>query len=444
MKYRWAAAILVAGALIGAGLWAASTVQIRFRQQAVTLPDGSFLTLRKVSYGTNHVGPGTILQEILAKFPAFIRAKFPAPMVSRVTTPEPALAVWLEGPANAQFALRSLNESGGEAGFEGASIYAGAPSATRALHGIASYIFPRQLKVFRIRVYQRNPQDWSKLNRVAEFTIRNPRPIRTLPEWKPEPLPLTRTNGELAFTLEKVWTGVLNSTPVAPAGEFDDPYARLVFRISKNGQPFDQWEPKAVQLHDPQGNHASAASWNSGSEQGLETFTFRPSLWPDEPWRLQVEFARKPTAEFGPAELIRVPAIEIPARDGYTSIHFSTDVLGYIGQKIEVIGLAGPNGKVPGGNRFTSGSYSLEVKTTAFPKKLRLTLVRLKENTGKEAQAQGSGWTDTDYSFDFRFSPEAKKVDLTLAVQKTIFLDFVVKPEQFKTNGAAEKLTQMQ
>ena len=200
---------------------AAVTVFLVLKQRAgssnlLTMPDGSVLRIRAVTYGTNHVF-GSPLARLTTRLPVvrpllskIFGAK--ATVVHTTTTSDPTLVVWLErttndAPKNARsgYFETVLSDSTGFVSGPIASMSGWWSNPER----LSFRAFPRRDPVVTLNFYHHNPG--GKITRCGSLSFRNPL-YGPYPQWKPETLPATRRAGDLEVTLEKLSTGHGNNT----------------------------------------------------------------------------------------------------------------------------------------------------------------------------------------------------------------------------------------
>lgn len=141
---------------------------------------------------------------------------------------------------------------------------------------------------------------------------------------------------------------------------------------------------------------------------------------------MRVEFSRKETAEFAPEELWTIRRIKVPDSGSFTELNLKTNLNGL---EVNLIGLAGAQARLPDGNDYYRGEDRLEVNVADLPEGMHLTLVSAKSEHGAEVPRGGAGWGGGKYSFALRFlSEDAKWLDLTLALHRSRFAEYLVKP----------------
>src|ERR1022692_1360333 len=160
--------------------------------------------------------------------------------------------------------------------------------------------FPRWDKetILRVRPYRGTAVK-------GEFVLTNPAPTM-ITNWTPEPLPTTKSAGDLEVTLTKLIAGVPMPYRVggsrAPTNDPVNQCVHLDFNFRVNGQSTTNWEAWPVQTTDAAGN------WSRGLIYGypangvypanplkdeLDGYFYQPGLWPDETWKVRLEFIQR-------------------------------------------------------------------------------------------------------------------------------------------------------
>jgi hypothetical protein len=122
----------------------------------------------------------------------------------------------------------------------------------------------------------------------------------------------------------------------------------------------------------------------------------------------------------------------VPPRD---TIAASTASALRQGVRLELLGVAGA-GKVTWPDRLTpqrARTPMLRVRASSLATGQRVTL-RVVDDQGRAVVSasalDGWGYTRRDRSFDVRLPTDAKKLDLTFAVHRSRFVEFVAKPSR--------------
>ncbi len=114
--------------------------------------------------------------------------------------------------------------------------------------------FPRHEKTLRFVLQNRT-------NLESDFTMANPVPTRRPINWVAEPLPITRRDGDVAFTL----TGIkLETILTGSKGETNRrDFVMPSFEVRERGRLTEEWRALDMDLCDGSGNFASKISFQS-------------------------------------------------------------------------------------------------------------------------------------------------------------------------------------
>ena len=238
-----------------------------------TLPDGTVLTLDAVGYGRqHHYEPGRFRSAWMPLSSNPDRQTRRKPSFDLETTGD-ALTFWItrqdtnsgsylnfdwwshfeliDSHGCAFFGnLRAIRHDRDTSGsYDAVQLTPLAPTdASFVVASGAAHTFPRREKNIRLRLYNLNQQA------VAEFNLPNP-VHRTYPVWRPEPLPQTRRDRDLAVTLTEVGTSIVDYRwhhAVIPL-----PVTRLAWQAFWNETLSSGWQPAAIALYDATGNSQS-------------------------------------------------------------------------------------------------------------------------------------------------------------------------------------------
>lgn len=409
--------------------------------QVATLPDGSTLRLESVGYGKEHFRPGAWWHPLARRLPADWQRKLNVDSGPVLNTSEPSLGVWLNWEKSAtstanwwdfdEFGI--ADEHGVEAPVSRRSVHNSGSKGGIIQLGWAFTTFPRRGDTLSLRVYQRDLR--GGLQRIAAFTLPNPARGK-YPEWRPQPMPAMAKTGDLEIKFRQLLVGVGNGISVSPSGT--TPHVLMpgqasrafaLLGITQQGASAVTWRPAGVEIEDATGNKVRPSSLSSSEDYLL----MKPHLWPSEAaWKVRVEFMRNhEKAVFSTNELFVVTGLALPAADSVTELNLTTNRLGHT---VRVLGLTHGKGKI--GNRTSrmSGTgvrLEVDVSPALSPRK-RLTIVKVRDDQGREAESRGFGHSDASYSFLYNPKADAKSLDFTLAVQEVVTAEFLVKPELFK------------
>lgn len=189
-------------------------------------------------------------------------------------------------------------------------------------------VFPRRQPSFTLKFIDRHGE------LMASFTnVPNPAFVRTPSKWRPEMLPSTHRDGDLAVTLKQV---VLELDRWSANGvELRTAKVKPEFELSQNGQPTMEWEIGESLLADPGGNRVKLPA-------DQETMPI-PMLCLREPaWRLRMEFFRKPQSQFLAQDAWSLGGMTIPLSGAEVSFANQTNRLHNLNLKLLAIGGGSP------------------------------------------------------------------------------------------------------
>jgi hypothetical protein len=426
-RFVWLA--LAAGVALAVTVWWALRTPPGRR---LKLADGRVVTLAGVTYGTEHrfVQDPPLARILAPILPPAWRTKLGLNAAFHKSD-RPTLMVWVMwrgGDAN----QRELTDAAvfDDHGTEcepirsQATLYLYDPPRG-AIRGWEFTHFPRRAGMIGLRLYTRgaayNP------DRMAEFQFPNPAP-RRYPGWTASPLPITVRAGEWEFSLVKFTTGEPIPDRDKPSRGWVAPWTSAAFRVASNGQPSRAWTVASMELTDATGNTANSYRSAASNLDGQPVFGLSAALWPDEPaWRLKVEFSR--IEDFAPDELVSLKGIAAPEPDTHSLIHTQAVVQGATLAGKLLAHLAAP---VSIGN-IRAGA---ELVVSLVPVEgLRLRLVRAADDRGRELRHL-PGYADAagPHNFWLELPSDARALDLTFAVTRSRFVEFVAKPEFVLTN----------
>jgi hypothetical protein len=412
--------------------------------RSVRLPDGSTITLKSVTFGTNHCAPPHVLNRLLDQLPAPWLSRLHLVPPLRFDCAEPRICFWFatQSPPGAPTAsrfhaagrLRLVDDSGVEQREAGWLGWRGIAADTPTLHleALSPAVFPRRQRFLRLRLdgggLMTGAEATPNSRTEVELAIPNPRHA-DWPEWKPASLPASATCGDLEFTLTSLVIDLL-PTPTTPASRTArSPGTTARFSIIDGDKPSRDWQVDRIHVEDATGNTATlmtTANWRPircDTDGPTEVVTFPWPLWLDEPaHRMRVEFVRKPDATFPPSELLEVTAVPVPPSDGISMINARTNLLGY---ELGLLAWVGEHATLPGREHDVFGQTTLEVEVPPLPDDLRFDVVRVLDDSGHPvASVPGAGGR----SYGFQIPATARMLDIRVALTKRRVAEYFVKP----------------
>jgi hypothetical protein len=252
-------------------------------------------------------------------------------------------------------------------------------------------------------------------------------------------MPDTQQDDDFSVTLTKLVVGA--AMPYQRDQDDPDDAANkgveMTFHAERNGNAVTNWEPVAVQTSDATGNHIgggfSGNEWNGNDDAA----TYQYGLWPDEPaWKLRVEFSQQ--SDFADSELWSAQGIPLePGRqnDFYNynsrrantgSVFTETDINGFH------LKIFTPKQFTDvGQNSYLQGGLTIQI-TPSLTDGMRMTLVKLTDDQTNDIANMNNGTfgdgKSTTYRYGLRDLDGATNLNLTIALHKSRFVEFTVKP----------------
>jgi hypothetical protein len=291
--------------------------------------------------------------------------------------------------------------------------------------------FPRRGKTLDLRFYKR---DESNAPCLAEFIIPNPAP-GNYPTWTPQPLPATRTDGDLSITLTSLKSGLSKSDKTGPAASNEVAVTQAAFRVVQTGSKTNAWRPKQVEIRDATGNR-----WipyphmvSSRHEDGVDYLSIDGALWPGEAaWKMRFEFSR--IADYEPAEIVTFSNIIVPGATQLINLDNTTNV----GEsKLQLVAISGEMAEQPGNLKWSmvKKHTNLSIRATPLPDGYRLALLKVTDDSGREADIKREpDWNPPERVYGFKTPDGAKRLNFTFALHKSRFVEFVARPEFVRKN----------
>lgn len=447
MPKKWlilAAAIILPTGIIALGLFLPHT-QLH---PTISLPSGSTFTLAEARFSKSRfILPNTTWQRKLAFLPDSLLKflKINPGQVFLMQSNEFVIWLYVAPPGASDLFNTSANpisivdENGAECTGPNFLPYT-FPSYTPkvpSLIGLGLSAFPRRAREFRLRIYSKDSD--RKLLLLGEMKIPNPA-YRNYPNWPPEPLPITKTNGDVVITLTKILVGTSMFSP-EPGATNEEPWGQAAFTFTRGGKPTRDWAVDNIDFSDATGNHTAPPAWGDDQPKpGQEVFRFRVPLWPAESaWKLNVTLRRRPGAKFAPGELWSVTNVPLPAL-------YSTNVLG-LHTNLSGIGLVlqsivDETGMLPDETHGNYHRVRLIFQVPPLPPNLRFDVLSV---TGHEASTNAHprnlkaalGGTVGNSEFFYLVPATAQTLDLKLGVYRQLTAEFVVKPTTVQSTSNA-------
>jgi hypothetical protein len=427
------ASVLIIGIVVAAIWW------LR-RPPIITLSDGTKLTLLGVEYGKHH------------KFPTVKTAGHRNGGPTSFDTTNDTLVVWV------------LSEHKGNQQWGNFQVMAYDKAATAGvgnwlrnsrqikngmeIMGVQLDAFPRRDRKIYLHI-----MNWGQRGQQiakGQFVISNPVRGKIFEKWTADPLPNTQSDGDLDVMLTKLIGGAQSPYDRGNGIPKNDPINKIVqigFDLQQKGQSTTNWRPVQVETTDATGNYVKG--WiNQNYQNGQATgYFYQPGLWPDEPaWKVRVEFSR--SAGFAADELWSVTNIPVRAgsqqeiqnlwndqmnsgrnNSGGKNIPFAETTLNGVHVKLFPAIQYTDQNQFPGGD---NKMVSITIKTDPDPESngMRMTPWSITDNQGRALYTRGSSWGSGNYQYNFSEPRNIQSLNITIALHKSRFVEFTVKPEK--------------
>ena len=262
------------------------------------------------------------------------------------------------------------------------------------------------------------------------------------PQWTAEPLPATRTNQNLAVELREFKTGMRMT---GRRGQGDEAIAaratRVVFAFAEHGKLTEDFRVREIAISDATGNNwrpsldLTGQDWNWATNG---TAHFFGNLWPTEnAWKLRVEVIRD--SGFPPEDQWEL-SLRLPMRG---ELYALTNRWQHNDEAVQLVALGSPKAEHTGafkplGSWWYDGRnevYSLALSAIPATEDQIVTMVRGVDQNGEEVKSVGQSTVLPTGERVLFFKPETSAIDikLTLALQRSHFVEFLARPEFLNT-----------
>lgn len=401
-------------------------------RQVIRLQDGTTLTFLGITHGKRHFAPG---------YEGLTTANW-------IHTPKPTAVAWVEAEhdpkvwPNFELLISDPAKTG--------CVNVERKNSSRARSGLDIFGFllnayPRWEKemIVRVRPFHRSIAE-------GQFVFTNSVQAR-LADWKADPLPATKWDGDLAVTLTSFVAGApAPRHPHEPKSNNDpaNECVRLDFDIQQNGEPVSNWRARLVRTWDPAGNFVEGVMSGypktgiydyprQGHPGNLETdgYFYRPGLWTAAvPWKFRMELTRK--SGFHEDEIVTLTNLQVRAgteqeyADQWTwdesKNKFPFKAATVHGVQLKVL----PPLLLPGISSSSGKRLSVVIHHDADPAlpRMYLTLLEATDENGQKIHTPFSPVSSSHFSLDFPNAKDVRALNLKLAFQKRRYVEFTVDP----------------
>ena len=429
-KKVWLGLALVAAIVVTAAgvLWLSA---LRSPPQIITLPDGMRYRFAGVTWGTNHSQPrlaARVTDHLPAPIANYVRRKYGARLdLSGPYLPEtPCLCVWLQrlgtnaiGGEASIIPASLADENGVEAGMFATVL--GATSWSEAVFTV----IPRRSRMLECHFYPGGSGNSGVGHEIGRIRFPNPLYGR-YPQWQPEALPATKRAGGLEvqltscscdfFTNGRARVYKMAGGSYAPGGIGYEAVTSFDLRIIPTPDSNETWKVEAFDFSDATGNRLSEElfpAFRGG------TYFVRGAFWPDEvALRLKVYFER---ASGYPAEDL-VTFTNVPLPGAYTT---NGVLLTNLAAGMPVVWRNYRRDH----NAPAFWPYQVGVALPTQPRDVEVDIVDITTDSGETLAHNDSRWSPDEEVWSIvTLPPNAKYLNVTVAVQKLRSVEFTVKP----------------
>jgi hypothetical protein len=432
----WSAvSVLIAGIAVASIWW------LR-RPQVITLKDGSKLTLLGVEYGKHH------------KFPTVkTTGRRVGGGPNSFDTTNDTLVVWIlnehKGNQWGNFQVLAYDKEATACVTSQFSNSRQIKTGTE-LMGVRLDAFPRRGRKIYLGIMSYGPR--GQQVSTSKFVISNPVRGKTFSNWTPDPLPDTQSDDDLEVTLTQLVADAPSPYNRGTGAPKNDPINKIVqidFDAQQKGQSVTNWRPVQVETTDATGNYVKGwinPNYQNGQASG---YFYQPGLWPNEPaWKVRLEFSR--TAGFSDDELWSVTNIPVhagtqqdaqsywiwnnPMNRGQSKAAFAETTINGVHVKLfPAIQYSGQNPGMGGNGKVVS--VTLNTDPDPETSGMRMTPLTVTDDQGHVLNNQGASWGGGNYQYQFAEPRNIESLNVTIALHKSRFVEFTVKPQKAAANS---------
>jgi hypothetical protein len=423
----WSVVGILAAAIVVASSW-----WLR-RPQIIVLSGGMKLTLLGVDYGKHHKFPKikTTGRRINSGGP------------DSIDTTNDTLVVWIlaEHKANQWPNFQVLvSDKAATACVENWAGNSRQIKNGMDVMGVQLDAFPRRDRKIYLRIvsYGQRGEQIAK----GQFVISNPARGKIFEKWTSDPLPNTQSDGDLDVTLTKFVAGA--QSPYGrgngiPKNDAMNKGVQIDFDVQQKNQSATNWRPVQIETSDATGNDVKG--WiNDYPRNGESGYFYQSGLWPDEPaWKMRIEFSR--TSGFSTDELWNAANIPVHAGSQQEIQNMWNDQMNSSRQNPKIIPFAETTLNGVHVKLFPAIQYAdygdnkvvgIILKTDPDPESdgMRMTPLAVTDDQGRTLNNQNSSWGSGTYQYNFPESRNIQSLNVTIALHKSRFVEFTVKPQK--------------
>lgn len=409
---------------------AESANRVRDEPQVIQLKDATRLKFLGLTHGNRHYPPG---YETL-------------PTVNWLYFGEDKTVAWIEAEHDPKtwpsFELLIFDKA------NTGCVHSEKQTSSRVKNGVdvlgfVLNAFPRWDKemILRVKPYQ-------AVIAEGQFVVTNREPPPA-EHWTIESMPVTKSDGDFAVTLTNVMAGVPmphgRGQPV-PENTLANQGVRIALGFQQGGHSATDWIPRMVKTSDPFGNviESAISDYPEGgvfepppNSSATDGYYYRRGLWPGPwPWKVRLEFTR--TSGFKTDEILTFTNVPVrfgsqqDADDEWTwdqsKTNFTFITATASGVQVKLLEPLLYPAKIL--NDEMHLRVMLYTDPTPRVQDLRLTLMEATDEGGRPVSSPFSPAWAGHFDLDFPRSNEIKSLNLKLALHKSRYVDFTVKPSK--------------
>ncbi len=268
------------------------------------------MTYLGTSYGTHnaYLGELSLWDRILYRLPDALGASKPSPLT--IDSRHENLVVWFKrtqptDPAFVPLEVRFVDDQG----FVSKWRFASSTATSRGVEKLGGFPIANYPRTNRIVRMQFSVGGGENRQYLGDFEFLNPAAKRRTTH-KSQPLPISRKDGNLEVTLQKIVSNTSWENGEKAAANIDEAATLFALRIRENGKPPADWVFDQITCVDELGNRFGSANTSTHSFNGDVSVFHSFSLWPDA-LTVKAAVTLRPAPHVAPAEKILLPAIAI-------------------------------------------------------------------------------------------------------------------------------------
>jgi hypothetical protein len=424
--------------------------------QVITLPNGEHYQFIAAEWGTNEVQP-TLAARLVARLPAplanfvmrklgrrlgivtiFPRMAFgPTPL----KPPDPLLHFWFRSVQTNSAALTNsfkfmLADKDGVVGGMGNGGWSTCGDGKNKWLTFTLAAAPRRSDTLQLFLFRADDEFKGPFRQTGTVRFQNPL-FGHFSSWQPEPVPATKSAGDLQVRLTDFTVAAANSgngneiasingtqTRFHPPAPGENREAVFKLDIHSPRGTNEAWLVQPAQLSDATGNRVQTdfcSRWGVTDE-----YHFGPALWPDESaWRLTLTLRR--FRGYDSEQVVTFTNVPVPAV-GMTNIFFRTNSIHGVPVVLKQEFIREPD-RTPAVLWGSMSATHVVVELVNHPDGFVVDFVQLNENTGWKPKEWSNGHTANSATlYLFSIPADVRTLDLSWAVQKVRTVEFLMKP----------------